>query len=201
MKPSLVAAIAAAGLVTCACGTVSPGAQATHTITVTVTPPATSTTPSSGATTSTGNTTPAGCLSRYLHGSVGQSSGAAGSTYVPVVFKNLNNVPCTLYGFPGVALASGTPVTDVGQPSTENPGSSRELVTLAPHGFASALLRVTDALNYPAGRCHPVKTNWLAVIPPNQQVPLYIPFASNACTSAKVKLLMVNAVRPGKSGS
>lgn len=200
MKLSLSAALAAAGLITCACGSSGPGAQATHTITVTVTPRTASSTPAAAATPTTGSTAP-GCLSRYLHGSVGQSSGAAGSIAVPVIFKNLDNVPCTLYGFPGVALAAGTPVTDVGQPSTENAASSRELVTLAPHGYASALLQVVDALNYPAGACHPVKTTWLAVIPPNQRVPLYIPFASTACRSAKVKLLTVDAVRPGKTGT
>lgn len=200
MKPLGVGIVVAAGLMTSACGTSSPGAQATHTVTATVTPAPASSTPTPSPTASS-SPAAAGCLSRYLHASVGQSSGAAGSVTVPVVFKNLDNVPCTLYGYPGVSLAAGTPVTDVGQPSTENAATPRELVTLAPHGYASALLQVVDALNYPAGRCHPVKASWLAVIPPNQKVPLYIPFDSYGCKSATVKMLTVNAVRPGTSGT
>ncbi len=66
----------------------------------------------------------AGCLTRYLNGSVGLTQGTAGAVEIVIVFKNLNNVPCTLYGFPGVAQAAGTPVTDIGQPSTENPSTS-----------------------------------------------------------------------------
>ena len=61
-----------------------------------------------------------------------------------IVFKNLNNVPCTLYGFPGVALAAGTPVTDIGKPSVESKSSTRKLVTLQPGGYAYATLQIVD---------------------------------------------------------
>ena len=37
---------------------------------------------------------------------------------------------------------SGTPVTDIGQPSTENPSTARELVTLQPGGYANATLQI-----------------------------------------------------------
>jgi hypothetical protein len=33
-----------------------------------------------------------------------------GSTYVNIVFKNLNTAPCTLAGYPGVSLGAGVPV-------------------------------------------------------------------------------------------
>jgi Protein of unknown function (DUF4232) len=141
-----------------------------------------------------------GCLSRYLHGATGLSQGTAGSIYVVVTFKNLDNVACTLYGFPGVALATGAPVTDVGQPSTEDMTTARELVTLQPGGFANATLRVVDAGNFPPSVCTQVNTTWLAVIPPNQRIPLYIPFKSVACKGS-AKLLSVTAVRPGNGGN
>jgi hypothetical protein len=142
----------------------------------------------------------AGCLSRYLHGATGLTQGAAGSSYVVITFKNLDNVPCTLYGFPGVALAAGTPVTDVGQPSTENMTTARELVTLKPGGYANATLRIVDAGNFPPSACTQVKTTWLAVIPPNQTIPLFIPWQSVACKGT-AKLLSVTAVRPGNGGN
>jgi len=210
MKPFVVAALAALGVTVCACGTASGPTQPTNTITVTApasTSPAaaSSSTPAAtqaAASTSTGGggSTPAGCLTRYLYGSVGLSQGATGSTYIAIVFKNLNNVPCTLYGYPGIAQAAGTPVTDVGNPSSEDPSTQRELVTLQPGGYANATLRIQQGLNYPTATCKPVAAQWLAVIPPNQYVPLYIHYSSTACKGTSVKLLSVTAVRPGNGG-
>ncbi len=201
MKPFLIAILAAVGLTTCACGGgSSPNAQATHTVTVTASSPAASQSPAATPTPTTGSTAAAGCLSRYLHGSTGLSQGTAGAVEIVIVFKNLDNVPCTLYGYPGVAQAAGTPVTDIGQPSTENPTTKRTLVTLPPGGYASATLQITDAGNYSASKCQPTKATWLAVIPPNQTVPLYVPFSSQACKSMTVKLLSVTTVSAGNGG-
>jgi hypothetical protein len=197
--------LAAIGLTAAACG--SSPSQPGKTITVTASPttaPATaSPTTQAAATPTAGSSSPAaaaGCTSMDLHGATGLSQGTAGSVYVVITFKNLDNVPCTLYGFPGVALAAGTPVTDIGQPSTESPTTSRELVTLQPGGYANATLQIADAGNFPSSACTQVKSTWLAVIPPNQRVPLYIPFNSVACKGT-AKLLTVTAVRPGNGGS
>src|SRR5579862_1452296 len=78
------------------------------------------------------------CSTRYLGASVGVSQGAAGSTYVVLVLKNLNNYSCTLYGYPGVAMDAGVPVTPVGLAAAEDPGTPTERVTLAPYGTANA---------------------------------------------------------------
>jgi hypothetical protein len=203
LKPLLVPILAAVGLTACACSGGSGGTpQATHTVIVTApasTPATGTTTQPAVSTSSSGAGTPAGCLTRYLNGSIGLSQGTAGAVEIEVVFKNLDNVPCTLYGFPGVAQAAGTPVTDIGQPSTENPTTARELVTLQPGGYANATLQISDASNYSASVCSPVQANWLAVIPPNQTVPLYISYSSTACKGSP-KLLTVTAVRPGNGG-
>lgn len=205
MKPLLFATLAATGLAISACGAgTGAAAQPAKTVVVTVTPDQASSTAASPSPTmaATPPPTPAapGCLSRYLHGSIGLSQGTAGAVELAVVFKNLDNVPCTLYGYPGVAQAAGTPVTDIGQPSTENPTTSRILVTLQPGGYANATLQVTQAANYPPSRCDPVPATWLAVIPPNQTIPLYIKYSSTACRSMKVKLLTVTTVQPGNGG-
>ncbi len=205
MKPYLIAALAAAGLTTCACSGSSPTPQQTNTVTVTASTPATGASTSGSAATTpaaatSSGTTAAGCLTRYLNGSVGPSQGTAGAVEIAIVFKNLNNVPCTLYGFPGIAQAAGTPVTDIGSPSTENHSTSRQLITLQPGGFANATLQITNAGNYSASVCKPLHADWLAVIPPNQTVPLYIHYSSTACKGLSVKLLSVTAVRPGNGG-
>jgi hypothetical protein len=200
-QPFLAATLATAGLAVAACGGGTPVARPTKTITVTASP----TTPAASAQASTQPAASAAgaaaaCLTRYLNGSVGGTQGTAGSIVVTIIFKNLDNVSCTLYGFPGVALAAGTPVTDVGQPSTEDTSTARELVTLQPGGYANATLRVVDAGNFPPSVCTQVNTTWLAVIPPNQRIPLYIPFKSMACKGS-AKLLSVTAVRPGNGGN
>jgi hypothetical protein len=203
MKPFLIAVAAAVGLTTCACSG-SSGGSGQPTDTVTITAPASSTAaPSASATSqpaaSTSTAALTGCLTRYLNGSVGLTQGTAGAVELVIVFKNLNNVACTLYGFPGVAQAAGTPVTDVGQPSTENTTTSRELVTLQPGGYANSTLQIEDAGNFSPSACSQVSAKWLAVIPPNQTVPLYIHYKSTACKGS-AKLLSVTAVRPGNGG-
>jgi hypothetical protein len=203
-KAILLTIVAGAGLALCGCsggsGSASPGATVTVTTTSSSQPASQSATSQPSQPASTGGTTPPGCLTRYLNGTVGLSQGTAGSVDIALVFKNLDNVPCTLYGYPGVALAAGTPVTDIGQPSTENPSTPRVLVTLQPGGYANATLQVADAQNYPSATCDPVKSTWLEVIPPNQTVPLYVHFDSTACKSSSVKLLTVSTVQPGNGG-
>ena len=202
MKPLLIATLVVACLAAAACSTKS---AATPHVTITVTKTSTATQPAPSASTqSTPASSPtpaptAGCLSRYLHGATGLSQGTAGAIDVTITFRNLNNAPCTLYGFPGIALAAGKPVTDVGHPSVENSTTARELVTLQPGGFAHATLQIIDAGNYSASVCQPENTTWLAVIPPNQRIPLYIPLKSTACKGSP-KLLTVTAVRPGTGG-
>ncbi|MGN6793617.1 MAG: DUF4232 domain-containing protein, partial [Streptosporangiaceae bacterium] len=93
----------------------------------------------------------------------GNGEGAAGSTYIPIVFTNNSTATCTLYGYPGVSLAGGTPVHQIGAAADENPSTPRELVTLKPGADASALLRIVAAQNYPAARCHQVRSTYLQV--------------------------------------
>jgi hypothetical protein len=242
MKTLLIAALAAAGLMTCACtsqhnAAAPAGAAAAVKASQPATPrhhhhhhhsqggsaggPAPSggsaasggspgsggSAAAGGSAASSGGTTPASsqntaaapCLSRYLGAKAGISQGGLGSDYVAIVFKNLNNVPCTLYGYPGISLAGGKPVTQIGAAATENPATPRKLVTLAPGGAASALLRIEAAGSYPAARCGPVTAHWLQIFPPNQTVPIYLYYTAPACTKP-VPLLTVNTVAPGSGG-
>ncbi len=206
LRACLVMAAVAVAVTATGCGG-SPAAPR-KTITVTASPSASQPTPSATpqptvAPSASGPATSAtvtGCLSRYLHGATGLTQGTAGSVYVVITFKNLDNVPCTLYGFPGVAQAAGSPVTDIGLPSVESSSSARELVTLQPGGYAYATLQIVDAGNFPSSQCTQVPATWLAVIPPNQRVPLYIPYQSVACKGT-AQLLIVTAVQPGNGGS
>jgi hypothetical protein len=119
--------------------------------------------------------------------------------YVEITFKNLNNAPCTLRGYPGVSFGAGTPVNQVGQAADRDPSVPTTTVTLAPGAFAHATLRIADALNYPAATCKPKPTTWLLVYPPNTSNLLYVAYNSTACSSGTVTL-SVPAVEPGNGG-
>ncbi|HEX9551962.1 MAG TPA: DUF4232 domain-containing protein [Streptosporangiaceae bacterium] len=142
---------------------------------------------------------PRPCASRDLGARTGNGQGAAGSTYIPIVFTNNSNVTCTLFGYPGVAFAGGSPVSQIGLAATENPATPRRLVTIAPGAVASALLRIVAAQNYPAARCHQVTARYLQVYPPNQTTPIYVSYSSAAC-SKPIHLLTVDVVKPGSGG-
>lgn len=173
---------------------------------------AASASPANAGATATGNSTAGGggstgsansgssgvatCSPRYLNGSVSGEQGTAGSIYVDIVFKNLNNKPCTMYGYPGVSFGAGTPVQQVGQPAARNPQVTPKLVTLQPGGHAYAVLQIGDAANWPPTTCQPTPTTYLQVYPPNTSNLLYIAFDSTAC-KGDVVTLHVEAVQAG----
>ncbi|MEU8034881.1 DUF4232 domain-containing protein [Streptomyces sp. NPDC049099] len=95
----------------------------------------------------------AACPTRYLKARPGTSQGTAGSVYQVIDFTNIAQTTCTLYGYPGVSLAGGSPVHQIGQAATRSTTAPRALVTLAPGATGNALLRITDAGNYPTTQC------------------------------------------------
>ena len=156
-------------------------------------------TSTAGSGSNSGNGTGSGpntCQTRYLNASVANENGAAGSDYVDIVFKNLNNQACTLYGYPGVSFGAGSPVAQVGQPADRNSAVSSSLVTLQPQGYAYAVLQIGDAQNWPASTCQPTATTWLQVIAPNTTNPLEVSFDSTAC-KGDIVTMHVEAVQPG----
>jgi hypothetical protein len=184
-----------------ACGSGTPAP--TVTVTVTQTPTGSGVAaPSSPAAPST-PASPAsapGCATRDLQVKLGVAQGTAGSTYQVIDFTNIGTTACTLYGYPGVSLAGGSPVTQIGSAAAESDATPRLLVTLAPGATGNALLRIVDAGNFPAGRCHPVTASFLQVFPPNQTTPTYVPTSAQACAKP-VPLLTIGVVQPGSGSS
>lgn len=211
-RASLVAVLLSALAVATACSSspqasAQPGGSGSQGPSAPATSPGpTSPAPTSPAPTSpvagTSNPAPQGprpCASRDLGARIGNGQGAAGSTYIPIVFTNNSNVTCTLFGYPGVAFAGGSPVSQIGLAATENPATPRRLVTIAPGAVASALLRIVAAQNSPGARCHQVTARYLQVFPPNQTTPIYVSYSSAAC-SKPIHLLTVDVVKPGSGG-
>jgi len=199
-RPAIAGAALACAAALAGCGSATPGAATpTKTVTVTVTPHTGTSSPASATSTPAAIGGAAPCPTRSLGLKPGLAQGAAGSTYQVLDFTNISNVTCTLYGYPGVSLAGGHPVAQVGQAAAEDPTTPRKLVTLAPGQVANALLRIVDALNYPTSKCGPVKTQWIQVYPPNQTTPAYVAYTATAC-SKPVRILTVSTVKPGSGG-
>ena len=200
-RPAIAAAaLASVAVLAAACGSSAPSATPTRTVTVTASPQAPASSPGTATGTPAAPGGPAPCPTSSLGLKPGVSQGAAGSVYQVLDFTNISNVSCTLYGYPGVSLAGGQPVTQVGLAAGEDPTTPRKLVTLAPGQVANALLRIVDALNFPASKCGPVKTQWIQVYPPNQTTPIFLGYKTTAC-SKPVRILSVSVVQPGSGGS
>jgi hypothetical protein len=153
----------------------------------------------SGSATAPGGTAGAApaCATQDLKASAGQGQGAAGSVYQTIDFTNISAKTCTLYGYPGVALAVGSPITQVGAAATRSNTAAPTLVTLAAGQTANALLRIAQALNYPTAKCDPVTTTYLQIYPPNQTAPIYLAYKSTGCKETSVKLLTIGVVQLG----
>jgi hypothetical protein len=155
---------------------------------------------SSGAVNPNTPSGPPGCATADLKAAVGVAQGAAGSVYQVVDFTNIGSATCSLYGYPGVALAAGSPVAQVGAAASRSTSAAPSLVTLAAGATANALVRITVAQNYPTSTCNPVATTYLQIYPPNQTTPIYLAYKSTGCSATSVNLLTVSVVQAG-SGS
>jgi Protein of unknown function (DUF4232) len=143
----------------------------------------------------------AACPTMDLAAHVGLAQGTAGSIYQVIYFTNLSNAPCTLYGYPGVSLAAGSPqVNQVGAAATRSTKTAPTLVTIDPGQSANTTLRIVEAANYPTGTCKPTATTFLQIFPPNQTTPIYLAYKSTGCASSAVKLLSVGVMTAGTGG-
>jgi hypothetical protein len=140
------------------------------------------------------------CPTKYLSAKAGLSQGTAGSIYQVIDFKNLSNAPCTVYGYPGVSLASGRPVNQVGAAASRTTGTAATVVTLGPGQSANALLRIVEAGNYSPATCTPTKTTYIQIYPPGQTTPVYLGYNSTGCASTKVLLLSISVMTAGTGG-
>lgn len=204
----MVGVVGASALALVACSSAHPSSTAasrptTTPRTTTTTTPPTSTSTTTSPPSSTTTTVPAvtTCATSNLRVSLGPGSGAAGSSYYPLVFTNVGTSPCTLYGYPGVSAVTGADGTQEGAAASRVTGTTAPTtVTLAVNGTASALLRIVVALNYPAATCHPARAAGLRVYPPGDLTAAFVPEADlQVCTSTSNQVLFVGAVQAGST--
>ena len=197
------AALTCAAALAAGCGSSgSPAAAPTKTITVRATPAAPASTAATTPATDTASPTAAAapaCPTRSLGLKLGLGQDAAGSTYQVIDFRNISSVTCTLYGYPGVSLAGGKPVTQIGLAAAESHATPRKLITLAPAAVANAVLQIAHAVNFPAARCHLTSAAYLQIYPPNQTTPAYVHYSAQTCAKP-VQVLTISVVQAGSGG-
>jgi Protein of unknown function (DUF4232) len=140
------------------------------------------------------------CATSSLKVKQGLAQGYAGGVYEVIDFTNTSNSPCSLLGYPGVSLVTGSH-TQIGLAAKRSTTSGAvKLITLAPGATANATLQIVDALNFPSSTCGPTKAAALKVYPPNQTAPVYLSNTSEACTKS-VQTMNIGPVQAGSGGS
>jgi hypothetical protein len=121
----------------------------------------------------------------------GEPDGAAGSTFIPLIFTNTGSDPCTLEGFPTVEFVGDGDGTQVGDAATEDTATSPvEVITLDPGTSAEATLKITTAGNV----CEPVDVDGFRVIPPGSSDAFFIEESSYDACDGDVSIMTVSAV-------
>jgi Protein of unknown function (DUF4232) len=135
------------------------------------------------------------CTTEGLDVQLGSSQGAAGSIIQTITFTNGLDTPCTLTGYPGVSLTTGS--QQIGAAAARDGSVPVTTVTLGANGVASAAVQITQAGNYPAQTCEPTPATAIQIYPPNQTVPVSVPITATGCAVPTVILLHVSAVQAG----
>ncbi|MGX7677694.1 DUF4232 domain-containing protein [Jatrophihabitans sp. DSM 45814] len=121
--------------------------------------------------------TEATCATADLTMTVGSPQGAAGSSYTTVYLTNNGVNSCVLQGYPGVSLLDGSGAI-VGQPAVRT-GQLGQRILVSPGHRGAFTLR--ESLATQTGCDTPRPSTQLQVYPPDQKVPLRIPFSSSSC--------------------
>jgi hypothetical protein len=174
-------------LLATACGSSTPGAAPTRTVTVTATPSGPATPSPSG---------PLPCPTTGLKLTVGAANGAAGTIFYPLDFTNTSGSTCTMYGYPGVAFVASPGGSQIGAPAGRRTGAAPAVVTVAPGATAHATLAVSDVLI--GNNCHhQVPVNWVQVYPPDQFKALFAHLSRPGCADKSLVTMGVTTVTGG----
>ena len=137
------------------------------------------------------------CANGSLQVKLGPAQGYAGGVYRAIDFTNTSGASCTLYGYPGVSLVSGTHA-QIGPAAKRTATEQATRITLAPGATGNTLLQIVNARNFPTATCSPVQATELRIYPPDQTAAVYLPDSSQGCTEP-VQILFVGVVRAGSA--
>ena len=137
------------------------------------------------------------CANGSLQVNLGPAQGYAGGVYRAIDFTNTSGASCTLYGYPGVSLVSGS-YAQIGLAAKRTTTEQAKPITLAPGATGNTLLQIVNTRNFPAATCSPALATELRIYPPDQTAAVYLPDSSQGCTQP-VQILFVGVVRAGSA--
>jgi hypothetical protein len=136
------------------------------------------------------------CPTASVKVTLGSSQAAGGTTLQVIDFTNTGSQLCSLGGYPGVSLAGGTPLAQIGLAAMVPAGGSVQAVSLNPGQVANSLLEIGHASNYPKATCDPVHAPYLVVAVPNTIGFVKLPYAATACAKP-VEILSISPITLG----
>jgi len=135
------------------------------------------------------------CTASALTVTLGQPDGAAGSTYLPVIFANSGSQPCTLTGYPIVYFvdSSGNKIGAAGAPDTTQPQNEN---TVQPGKSVASVVKITSAGNL--DNCDPQDAAGLKVQAPNVSQAVTLDASGyTACGNGNTNILSVGPIAAG----
>lgn len=143
-----------------------------------------------------------GCTSSDFAYSVGETEGAAGTSYTTLIFENIGKQSCTLVGTPTAQPVGGESAKAIGPESTKNEVEGRgDQVVLKPGEKASVLYAVATASNYTPEECVAVDSDGVEVTLSGELLNLSHVFALRpyeVCT--KLSSTFISGVVSGANG-
>ena len=108
-----------------------------------------------------------------------------------LILTNTGKDACHLRGFAGVSLTSGPNGQPIGAPAQRETSVPVGDVLLAPGKSGTAVLRYTQAGNYPD--CVKAPAAGFRIYPPEDTASLFVARQSDACSNASIELLSIGA--------
>ena len=117
-------------------------------------------------------------------------------TYQVIDFTNRGSKLCAIGGYPGISLAGGNPLAQIGLAANWPAGSSPRAVTLNPGKAANSLLQISNASNYPKAACDPVRAPYLVIAVPNTLGFVKLAYRTTAC-AGPIEILSISPILLG----
>ncbi|MHB1475881.1 MAG: DUF4232 domain-containing protein [Dermatophilaceae bacterium] len=165
--------------------------------TVATTAPTTAPTTRAQVTTPATPARPGRCVSSGLRASLGQSRGAAGTSYVALLLTNQSRVTCTLDGYPGVSFIAGTDAHQIGATAQRDRRVGAAPVTLVPGATVHVTVEVANYGNYDQQACQPARATGYRIFPPGSTGSLLISAPQTVCSKPGVQGFQTTVVRTG----
>lgn len=121
--------------------------------------------------------------------------GAAGSRYLTIRLTNGGSSSCRMVGYPGVSIVARDRRSQLGAAAQRDTSVRPIAVVLPPRGHTTFVLRVTQALNYPATTCQPQEAYGYRIYPPGSRTALLLADPDlTGCAKTAVQLMVVRPV-------